>query len=86
MGAPCPAKARNYGVQDSSAIPDPLGGKALRLLMEVYEWLWWATSGTNRGFRTRPVDAVLLRSYGGNREVPLGGPWPGRTMTESSGQ
>ena len=40
--------------------------------MEVYGWLSWATSGTTRGLRNRPFDAVLLRRDGGNREAPPG--------------
>ena len=39
-------------------------------------WLSWACSGTTRGMRNRPFDAMLLRRYGGNREVPTGG-WAG---------
>ena len=41
--------------------------------MEVYGWLSWACSGTTRGTRKWPFDAVLLRRDGGNREVPPGG-------------
>ena len=63
--------------RDWDALPDPLGGEALALLVEVYGWLSWATSGTTRGMRNRPFDAVLLRRDGGNREVP-----PGRWATQ----
>ena len=42
-------------------------------MVEVYGWLSWACSGTTRGMRNRPFDAVLLRRDGGNREVPPGG-------------
>ena len=51
--------------RDWGTVPDPLG--------EVYGWLCWANQGTTRGLRNRPFDAVLLRSDGGNREVPPGG-------------
>ena len=40
---------------------------------EVYGWLCWANQGTTRGSRNRPLDDVLLRRDGGNREVPPGG-------------
>ena len=49
--------------RDWDAMPDPL-------VVEVYGWLSWATSGTTRGLRNRPFDAVLLRRDGGNQEVP----------------
>ena len=65
--------ARGDWARDWDAIPDPLGGEALPLVMEVYGSLSWATSGTTRGLRNRPFDAVLLRTDRGNREVPLGG-------------
>ena len=42
-------------------------------MVEVYGWLSWACSGTTRGMRNRPFDAVLLRRDGENREVPPGG-------------
>ena len=67
QGAP-----RNEG-RDWIAIPDPLGGDALPLVMEVYEWLSWATSGTTGGMRNRPFQTVLLRRNGGTRELPPGG-------------
>ena len=35
--------------------------------------LSWASSGTTRGMRNRPFDAVLLRRDGGKREVLPGG-------------
>ena len=57
-----------------SLILDPLRGEALPLVMEVYGWLGLASSGTTRGMRNRPFDAVLLRRDGGNREVPPEGP------------
>ena len=53
-------------------VPDPLGDEALPLVVEVYGWMSWACSGTTRGMRNRPIDAVLLRRDGGNREVPPG--------------
>ena len=56
--------------RDWDAIPDPLGGEALPLVMEVYGWLGWARSGTTRGMRNRPFDAVLLRRDEENQEVP----------------
>ena len=62
--------------RDWDAIPDPLGGEALPLVMDVYGWLSLATSGTTRGLRNRPFDAVLLRRDRGNWEVPLGGQVP----------
>ena len=42
-------------------------------MIEVYGLLSWATSGTSRGLRMRPFDAVLLRRDAGNREVPSRG-------------
>ena len=72
-GALRPAEAGNDSVRDWRAISDHLGGEALPLEMEVYGWLSWATSGTTRGLRNRPFEAVLLRRDGGNREVPTGG-------------
>ena len=42
-------------------------------MVEVYGWWSWACSGTTRGMRNRPFDAVLLRRDRGNREVPPGG-------------
>ena len=73
VGAPRPAVARNDWVRDWDAIPDPLGGDPLPLVMKVYGWLNWATSGTTRGLRSRPFNAVLLRRDGRNREVaPVG--------------
>ena len=59
--------------RDWGTVPDPLGDEALPLVVEVYEWLSWACSGTTRGMRNRPFDAVLLWRDGGNREVPPGG-------------
>ena len=85
QGGPRPAEARNDWIRDWSAIPDPLGGKALPLLMKVYRWLSWATSGTTRGTRNGPFEAVLLRRDGGYREVPPGVGWPRRTRKGSSG-
>ena len=55
---------------DWDAVPDPLGGQGLPLVVDVYGWLSWACSGTTRGMRNRPFDAVVLRRDGGNREVP----------------
>ena len=51
----------------------PLAGKALPLVVEVYGWLSWATSGTTRGLRNQPFDAMVLRRDGGNQVVPPGG-------------
>ena len=65
--------ARGDWARDWDAIPDPLGGEALPLVMEVYGWLSWATSGTTRGLTNRPFDAVLLQRDRGNQEVPQGG-------------
>ena len=65
-------RARDWD-QDGDAIPDPLGGETLPLVMEVYGWLGWASTGTTRGMRNQPFDAVLLWRDGGNREVPPGG-------------
>ena len=59
--------------RDWDPVPDPLGDEALPLVVEVYEWLSWASSGTTRGMRNRTFDAVLLRRDGGNQEVPPGG-------------
>ena len=82
VGAPRPAGAGNSWVRDWDAIPGLLGGKALRLVIEVYRWLSWATSGTTRGLTNRPFDAVLLRRDRGNQEVPTGG-WVAREDHES---
>ena len=73
VGATCPVEARGDWVRDWDAIPDPLGGEAPLLVMEVYGWLNSATSGTTRGLRNRPFEAMLLRRDGGSREVPPGG-------------
>ena len=59
--------------RDWDAVPEPLGGEALHLLVELDGWLSLACSGVTRGMRNRPFDAVLLRRDGGNREVPPGG-------------
>ena len=67
-----PEGARDWD-WDWDTIPDPLRGEALPLVMEVYGWLGWASSGTTRGMRNRPFNAVLLRRDGGNREMPPGG-------------
>ena len=71
--APRPTKARNDWVRDWSTIPDTLGGEAVPLVMEVYGWLSWATSGTTRGLSNQFFDAVLLWRDGGNQKVPPGG-------------
>ena len=42
-------------------------------MVEVYGWLSWACSGTTNWMRNGPLDGVLLRRDGGNREVPPGG-------------
>ena len=81
QGAPRPAEATNDWIRDWSAMPDPLVGEALPLVMEVYGWLSWATSGTTRGLRNRPFKALLLRRDGGKREVPPGG-WVAREDQE----
>ena len=63
--------------RDCDAVSDPLGGEALPLVVEVYGWLSWASSGTTRGMINQPFDAVLLQRDGGNQEVPprgMGGP------------
>ena len=65
--------ARGDWARDLDAIPDHLGGDALPLVMEVYGWLSWATSGTTGRLRNRPCDAVLLQSDRRNWEVPPGG-------------
>ena len=65
--------ARGDWARDWHAIPDPLGNRALPLVMEVYGWLGWASSGTTRGMRNRPLDAVLLRRDGKNWDVLAGG-------------
>ena len=63
--------ARGAGrARDRDTVPDPLGGEALPLVVEVYRWLSWACLGTTRGMRNRPCDGLLLRRDGGNREVP----------------
>ena len=72
--------------RDLGTVPDPLGDQALPLVVEVYGWLSWACSGTTRGMRNRPFDAVLLRRDGGNQEVPPGGRQPWRTPRGSSGR
>ena len=66
VGALRSAETRNNLVREGSAIPDPLGGEAILLVMEVYGWLSWATSGTTRGLSNWPFDAVLLWRDGGN--------------------
>ena len=60
--------------RDWDLIVNPLRGEALPLVMEVYGWLGLASSGTTRGMRNRPFDAVLLRRDGGNGKVPPEGP------------
>ena len=64
--------------RDWDTVPDPLGGEALPLVVEVYGWLSWACSGTTRGMRNKPSDAVLLQREEGNQEVP----WRGWTAPE----
>ena len=56
--------------RDGDAVPNLLGSKALPLVVEVYGWLSFASSGATRRVRNRPFDTVLLRSDGRNREVP----------------
>ena len=63
---------RGDWARDWDAIPDPPGGEALPLVVEVYEWLGWASSGTTRGMRNRPFNAVLLQRDCRNQEVPQG--------------
>ena len=65
--------ARGDWTRDWDAIPDPLGGQGLTLVMEVYGCLSWATSGATRGLRNRPFDAVLLWRDRSKRDVPPGG-------------
>ena len=65
--------ARGEWARDSDAVPDPLWGEALPLVMDVYWWLSWAASGTTRGFRSRHFDAVLLQRGGETRKMPSGG-------------
>ena len=62
VGALRPAEARSGWVRNRDAAPDPL-------VLEVYGWLNWATSGY---MTNRPFDAVLLWRDRGNREVPAG--------------
>ena len=40
--------------RDWDAVRYPLGSEALPLVLEVYGWLSWASSGTTRGMRNRP--------------------------------
>ena len=47
------------------------------LVADVYGWLSLACSGTTRGMRNRPFDAVLLWRDRGNRKVPSVG-WAAR--------
>ena len=74
VGTARPAEAQSDRVRNWDAVPDPLGSKVLPLVMAVHVWRSWATSGTTRGLRNRPFDAVLLRRDWGNRELPPGGP------------
>ena len=67
------AEAARPWDRDRGTVLDPLGDEVLPLVVEMYGWCSWANQGTNRGMRNRPFDAVLLRSDGGNREVPPGG-------------
>ena len=62
--------------RDWDTVRNPLGGEPPPLVSEVYGWLSWACSGTTRGMRNRPFDAMLLRRDGGNQEVPPGGGRP----------
>ena len=65
--------AKGDWARDQDAIPDHLVGEALPLVMEVYGWLGWASSGSTRGMRNPLSHAVFLRRDGWNQEVPLGG-------------
>ena len=67
VGAPCPAKARDELVRGWDAVTDLRGGETLPMVLEVYGWLNWASSGHKRN---RPFDAMLLRRDGGNHGVP----------------
>ena len=67
------AEGARDGDRDWDAIPNPLGGEALPLVMEICRWLGWVSAGTTRGMRNQPFDTVLLRRDRGNREVPPGG-------------
>ena len=58
--------------RDWDVIPSPLGGEALPPVMELYGWLGWTSSGTTRGKRNQPFDAVLLSRDRGNSKVPPG--------------
>ena len=78
-------EARGDWGRDWQAIPEPLGGEALPLVMEVYGSLSWATSGTTRGLRNQPFDTVRPWRDGGDREVPPGAGWPGGIRKGSSG-
>ena len=60
--------------QDWGAVPDPLGGEALPLVVEVFGSLSWACPGTTRGMRNRLFDAVLLWRDGRNQETKRGSP------------
>ena len=57
-GAPRPARAPDAWVRDWDAVPNPLGGEALPVVLEVPGWLNWVTSGDKKN---RPFNAVLLR-------------------------
>ena len=71
VGAPHTAVARGDPVPDGDAIPIPPGGAMPPpLVIEVYGWLNWATSGTTRGLRNGFFNAALLWRDGGNRKVP----------------
>ena len=72
--------------RDWGTVPDPLEDETLLLVVEVYRWLSWTSSGTTRGMRNRPFDAVLLWRDGGNREVPRGAGQSKKTTRGSSGQ
>ena len=71
--------------RDWDAVPDPLGGEALPLVVKVYGWQSWASSGTTKRMRNRPFDPVLLRRDEGTGRCPRGAGRPRRTRRGSSG-
>ena len=82
-GAPRPTEARNEWVRDPRP---PLGGKALPLVLEVYGWLSWATSGTTRGLRNGPSMPCSSGGMGKTGKYPRGGWWPGGTQQDPPGR
>ena len=70
VGARHLTEARDELVRDWDAAPHLLRGETLLLVLEVYGWLNWATSGYKKN---QTFDAMLLWRVGGNRKVPPGG-------------